>query len=188
MNTLVKVQEETTVKTDDVDANFYNIQEVWWYRDAVDRADAVLSFLKSLEKQYAETDPYYVTRMWQNMLFAHNTDWDKNERLPQQYDIVKNRRRSNKNDEISKEKLADSTDYLNNIVNNIETNDAIVDIIKEEFDNYLSRVNGITLPNGLTYEHSKNKKTKPQTKVMTSEDLEAEEVLNLATKYLKKKK
>ena len=83
MNTLVKVQEETTVKTDDVDANFYNIQEVWWYRDAVDRADAVLSFLKSLEKQYAETDPYYVTRMWQNMLFAHNTDWDKNERLPQ---------------------------------------------------------------------------------------------------------
>ena len=175
------------VDTNTEDKTFIDVQDNWWYRDADDRASAILSFLGSLEKQFVETDPYYVTRMYQNQIFAHNSDWDANERLPKQMDIVSNYRASNRNDEISKTKLASSVDYLNNIVNNIEVNDKIVSLLQDAFDKYLVRVNGMTLPNGQTYEYSKGKKAKT-TKRITSEDLEADEVLALASKYRTKKK
>lgn len=155
---------------------FTDYSNKWWYKDGESNLQLVITWLNTMKKEYAHTNPWYVMRLIDNQIYSHNSDYLSNNTLPRQMDIVQNLNRSNRQDEISITKLSQATEILASIQNNIEVTDYINIGLKEYKNNVISELNGYELPNGITYSYGKNTVTK-KVKNISSENYEAQQLL-----------
>ena len=163
-------------KTQSISEPFTDYSDKWWYKDGESNLDLVVSFLNTMKKEYAHTNPWYVMRLIDNAIFSHNSEYTSNNTLPKQMDIVQKLNRSNRQDEISITKLSQATEILASIVNQIEVTDYINQGLRDYKDTIIAELNGLELPNGMQYTYGKNSKSR-QVKNISSENYEADGLL-----------